>query len=148
MKMRRFRERLRYSMIGNLLVTLGLIACFYLGYLVFILIVGNAAVLKGFFWPAVLLFFCSLYLIYLLANYHKTKRYQRAVYGIGNEKKRAPAAARKPEPEAHDAILTMAGQPDEKALRRMERKREKAERSMERERAKAERREEKRNAKW
>lgn len=141
MRMRRFRERLRYSIIGNLLVTLGLIACAYPGYVVFFFIVEHASVFKGFFWLILLLFFCALYGIYFLVNAYKSKRDQRAVYGLGDEKKRAPAAA-------HDAILTMADRPDEKALRRMERKREKEERRMGRERARAERREEKRKAKW
>ena len=160
MRMKRFYERLRYSMLGNLIVVLGLIAVFYLGHFVLFWLVANARKLKGLSGLLFLLYFAGLCLVNYLLNYFKTRRYQRAVYGIGAEnEENAPAAkslapdARSPQPRLERRLTEKAAPrpdryPDEKALRRMERAREKKERALKRARTKAERREQKENMRW
>lgn len=148
MRMRRIYERLRYSMIGNLIMILGLIAFIYLGYLVLFWLIESADKLNGWFGLAFVLYLVGLNLVHFLANYHKTRRYQRTVYGIGPTKMINSPAERRLDPDARCPQPRLERLPDEKALRRMERAREKAERSLERDRARAERRERKENAKW
>lgn len=160
MRMKRLYERLRYSMLGNVMSVLVLLSFFFAAYAVLALIIANGEALGGLGMLLIVLYILGLHMVRLLANYHKIRRYQRAVYGIGAEKAQKAPGAGRPGPEARipqprldccpdeRAVSRLDRCPDEKAMRRMERAREKEERALERARVKAERRERKENMKW